>query len=304
MTEWLLLLLVGGSAAALIGWPLLGGSAGASPDAKAPDAKPPGDEGREGLLVRHRLALEALRDVEADRRAGSLDAAGYAAQRAEAEERAAATLAALDGDAVATPRPAAATSASRRPILLTGGILVAAVVVGFTLPPPIGLAERTVINRPLADAIAHEEARQAEIGRLLDRIAVDPRDAAALSALADAYLAGGSTSDRQRGAVALLALIALEPEDRSAYRRLITAYIAADDWTDASAALDAYAAFAAADEPDLPFFRGLIALHGEGDRDEAIRQFDRFLLLAPDDERAPMIRSLRAEAAGELGAAS
>ena len=33
--------------------------------------------------IRHRVALEALRDVETDRRAGSLDDAAYEAQRAE-----------------------------------------------------------------------------------------------------------------------------------------------------------------------------------------------------------------------------
>jgi tetratricopeptide (TPR) repeat protein len=157
-----------------------------------------------------------------------------------------------------------------------------------------------VINQALADAIAQEEARQAEIQALLERISADPSDAEALSALADAYLAGGSAEDRQRGAVALLALIGLEPENASAYRRLITAYIGAGDWTDARAALGAYAGFAAPNDPDVPFFGGLLALRADEDAAEAIRQFDRFLELAPDDPRAPMIRSLRAEATGLL----
>jgi tetratricopeptide (TPR) repeat protein len=135
---------------------------------------------------------------------------------------------------------------------------------------------------------------------MLERIAADPRDTEALSALADAYLAGGTAEDRQRGAVALLALIGLQPENASAYRRLITAYMNAGDWTDARAALDAYAEFAGAAEADIPFFRGLLALRADEDADEALRQFDRFLELAPDDPRAPMIRSLRAEAAGQL----
>ena len=42
-------------------------------------------EDPEDATVRHRVALEALRDVEADRRSGSLDEEGYAHQRAEAE---------------------------------------------------------------------------------------------------------------------------------------------------------------------------------------------------------------------------
>ena len=54
------------------------------------------DDGRDAAAVRHRVALEALLDVEADRRAGSLDDASYAEQRAEVEARAAATASALD----------------------------------------------------------------------------------------------------------------------------------------------------------------------------------------------------------------
>ncbi len=52
---------------------------------------PVADDEVEAARVRHRVALEALRDLEADRRAGSLDEAGYAAQAADAEARAAAT---------------------------------------------------------------------------------------------------------------------------------------------------------------------------------------------------------------------
>ncbi|HEY7847892.1 MAG TPA: hypothetical protein VIC83_06855, partial [Candidatus Limnocylindria bacterium] len=56
------------------------------------------------------------------------------------------------------------------------------------------------------------------------------------------------------------------------------------------------------DDPDIPFFRGLIA-RGGGDDAEAVRQFDRFLEIAPEDPRAEMIRGLRDESAeaGESG---
>jgi len=292
MTEWLLLLVIGGAVAVAIGGPLLTRT-------PTPAATPGGARQDDADAVRHRLALEALRDVEADHRAGSLDAASYAAQRADAEAHAAATLRDLEAS---DRRPVQPPRAAQRPRLLAaiGGVLAAGVLLGFALPPPIGLGERTAINQPLADAIAREEARQAEIQAQLERIALNSRDTEALSALADAYLAGGTAEDRQRGAVALLALIGLEPENASAYRRLITAYISAGDWTDARAALDAYAGFAAPDEADIPFFAGLLALRADQDAAEAVRQFDRFLELAPDDPRAAMIRSLRAEAAGQL----
>lgn len=294
MTEWLLLLVIGCATLAAIGWPWLVGSPKASLTVVRRD---------DAHAVRHRLALEALRDVDADYRAGSLDAASYAAQRAEAEAHAAATLHALEPTATpqaAAPADLGAAPGRRGPLALAAAAIAAALVVGFALPQPLGLGERTSINQPLADAIASEEARQAEIQSMLGRIAADPRDAEALSALADAYLAGGSAEDRQRGAVALLALIGLQPENASAYRRLITAYMNAGDWTDARSALDAYADFAGPDEADIPFFRGLLALRGDGDAEEALRQFDLFLELAPDDPRAPMIRSLRGEAAGQV----
>ncbi len=289
MTEWLLLAMVGGTAAIAIGWPLL--TRGPAPAAAA--------EMDETPAVRHRLALEALRDVEADHRAGSLDEAAYAAQRAEAEAHAAATLAALEeGGQAAASSPA--RPGGRRVLAGLAAILVLGLVAGFALPEPLGLGERTVVNQPLADAIALEQARQAEIQDLLSRIAVDPQDSDTLSALADAYLAGDSAEDLQRGAAALLLLINLEPHDASAYRRLTTAYIRAGDWTDARATVDAYAGFAPDDEPDIPFFLGLLALRGEGDPAEAVRQFDHFLELAPDDPRADMIRGLRTEATAQL----
>ena len=295
MTEWLLLAVVGGGVALAIGWPLLARSA----TREAPAVPTEADADRETLLVRHRLALEALRDVEADYRAGSLDSEGHDTQRAEAEERAAGTLAALEAQQARRaqgPDPPPRTG-DRRLVGLLGGLLAAGLLVGFALPAPIGLGERTVVNQPLADAIAQEQARQAEIQRLLERITTDPHDAGAFSALADAYLAGGSADDLRRGAAALLLLVDLEPHNASAYRRLVTAYVTAGDWTDAGAALDAYTQIAADDEPDIPFFRGLIALRGDGDLPEALQQFDRFLELAPDDPRAPMVRGLRAEAA-------
>lgn len=296
--EWLLLLVVGGAALLAIAWPLLG----AHPPPEAEEAMEAAkavlaDPERESRAVRHRVALETLRDVEADHRAGLLDEESYRRQRAEAEERAAATLVAQRQ--VPVPAPAA-PGRRTRPALVVAGVLVVAVLAGFALPRPVGIGEATSTNQALAAALAREDARQAEIGRLLAALSADPRDTQTLSDLADAYLAGDTADDRRRAAVALLALLSLEPGNASAYQRLVTAYINAGDWADAKAATESYAEVAADDDPDIPFFLGLIALRGEGDADEAVRQFDRFLELAPDDARATMITSLRAEAAGQL----
>lgn len=294
MAELTLLLLVAVATGLAVAWPLLDGKAAASSTPAPADAD--GDADADARAVRHRLALEALRDLEADRRAGSLDEASYDAQRAEAEARAAATLptAAVASD----PRPVATIGGSRRLALAIAAGLLGLLLIGFALPAPFGTAERTVTDQPLAEAIAAEEARQADIARLQARIAADPTDAEAFSDLADAYLAGPTFEDQRRGATALLVLINLEPENASAYRRLITAYITAGDWTDARSALDAYAGFAPDDDPDIPFFRGLIALRGDGEKAEAVRWFDRFLQLAPHDPRASMVLSLRESATG------
>jgi cytochrome c-type biogenesis protein CcmI len=288
MAELSLLLLLLAATALAVSWPLLDREA-------QPQRAAAADEER---AARHRLALEALRDLEADRRSGSLDEDAYLVQRAEAEARAAQTLAGEPEAAPGAPLDATGTWRGRRVAALVGAAVIGLVLVGFALPAPLGIAERTVTDQPLADAMAAEDARQAEIGRLLQQLSADSQDTEAWSALADAYLAGRGTEDRQRAALALQALIRLDGGNTSAYRRLITLYIETGSWQDARAALEEYEGAAATDEPDIPFFRGLIALRADGDEAEAVRQFDRVLELAPHDPRAGMVLSLREEAAG------
>lgn len=292
--QWLLLVVIGLAVAAAIGWPLLRRGSAVSPVVA-------GEAEAEGRALRHRVALEGLLDVEADRRSGSLDDASYERERAEAEERAAETLiAAPEATEVA---PSSGPTNGRRAAAWLGVGLAAALLVGFALPAPSGLAERTVVNQALADELVREAARQAEIQRLLTAFAADPQDVQVISDLADAYLAGTTSEDLRRAAAALQVLLSVEPGDESAYRRLITAYISAADFADAQAATDSFATIVGEDQPDIPFFRGLIAFRS-GDKATAVRQFDRFLELAPDDDRAAMITSLRAEAGGGLPGAS
>ena len=292
LAQWALLGVIGLAVAAAIGWPLLRrGSSTVTLDAQSE---------AEARALRHRVAIDALLDVEADRRAGSLDDASYQRERAEAEARAADTL----EPAPRTASPAASGAGRGHGMTAALGALVAlALLVGFALPGSIGLGQRTVVNQPLADALAQEEDRQAEIQRLLGLFAANPRDPEVVSDLADAYLAGGSATDLQHAAAALQLLLGLEPENHSAYRRLINAYLITAHLDDAQATTDSYATVAGPAEPDIPFYRGVIAFR-RGDNETAVREFDQFLALAPDDGRAPMISSLRAEAAGELSGAS
>jgi cytochrome c-type biogenesis protein CcmI len=270
-----LLVALGGLAAVVVALPLLRRRRGGGDDWA--------DE-HEALALRHRIAIEALRDVEADRRAGSLDDAGYARQRAEAEQRAAATLAELEAGEAAKPAAVARSAVigarrARRYAAFVGLLLAGLLLAGFFVPAPIGLANPTV------------DTRQQAIDGALARLQVNPRDAGALSDLADVLASGDSYADMQRAATAYIALIALEPDNTGAYNRLITTYIRVADWKDASATTDALAKVAP-DSPEVPFFRGLIALQGSNDVATARREFAKFEQLAPDDPRVPMVRSL------------
>jgi cytochrome c-type biogenesis protein CcmH/NrfG len=261
---------------------------------RRPAAAASADSEGDAAAVRHRVAIEALRDVEADRRAGSLDERGYAEQLAEAEARAAATaadLAARPPDVESAQRPAGTRAA------VVAAAVIGAVLAAGSLLPAAGVANSTDVNEALAAAEAAEAARQARIEALLDELAVDPENAATLSDLADAYLAGSTADDLPRAAAALQVLIALEPDRADAYERLVGAYVRAGDFANARRALDSYTSREAADPVEVAFLDGLIALR-EGEPDRAVAALDRFLELAPDDPRAGMVRGLREAAAG------
>jgi tetratricopeptide (TPR) repeat protein len=255
------------------------------------DVDPATDDEREAAELRHRVALEALRDVEADRRSGSLDDAAHAAQLAEAESRAAATRAALDSTDLSVPVPA--RGRGRRAALIAAGIVGALLVAGWAVSAT-GVANRTVTNQALAAAEAAEEARRDRIRELTADLADDPEDAETLSDLADAYLAGSSTEDLSTAVVVLQALLAIDPDRNDAYERTMSAYLRAGDAVNARAAHDAYAELKAANPVEVAFFDGLIA-RAEGDAERAVAAFDRFLELAPDDPRADMITELLEE---------
>ena len=279
MGELLLLILVAGTVTLAVAWPLL--------DGREPTADPEPDPEREAARVRHGLALEALRDIEADRRAGSLDDETYRAQREEAEAHAARTLRALeatepseerDGNVEAEYEPPPGRSRRWRLPALVGGVVTLLLLAAFAAPPPFGIAER--------------DARLERIRQLTDTVSANPRDVDALGELSDLYVAGGTADDVSKALVSLVLMRDAAPRSRDANQRLVTLLVRTGLWDDADAAVDHYADVVGEDDPDIPFFRGLVA-RGIGDDEEAVRQFDRFLELAPDDPRAEMIRGLR-----------
>jgi regulator of sirC expression with transglutaminase-like and TPR domain len=139
----------------------------------------------------------------------------------------------------------------------------------------------------------------------LDRIRVltaavsaNPRDTAALAELSDQYLAGGTSEDVAAALATLLLLRDAAPDSRDAHQRLVTLLIRTGEWDLAALATDQMAEVVGEDDREIPFFRGLIA-RGLGEAEEAVRQFDRFLAIAPEDPRVTMVRGLRDELAGD-----
>jgi cytochrome c-type biogenesis protein CcmI len=285
MPEPLVLLVILVAAAALILAPLW-----------RSEPEPQADEARETAAVRHRVALEALRDVETDHRAGTLDETAYRDAMAEAEARAVETAATLE--TVGEEEGHASVGGRGRTIAaVLAGVVALALVVGSTLPVG-GIANATIVDQERAAAQEAESRRLATIDDLLERLSDDPRDADTLSDLADAYLAGSEPDDLARAAAALQVLIAVEPDRADAYERIIAAYLRGGDTENARRALTSYESVPSADPAGVAFLDGLIALRGEDDPERAVAAFDRFLELAPGDPRVEMVRGLRDEAAG------
>jgi tetratricopeptide (TPR) repeat protein len=262
---------------------------------------------REALAERHRVALEALRDVEADRRLGSLDGETYAAERAAAEVRVAHARAALEAADATADAPEASDGErrvggrdARRAATLVAGLVAVALLAAMVVPAPVGVANVTIHDEAAAAAAEAEAARQARIGELAEAVTESPHDVDLLLQLADAYLAGETRRDLVLGATVLAAAISVDSRSEAAHEKIITAYLRAGDYPNARAALDAYAAL---DPPpaEVAFFTGIVALRGESDFVAARDAFDEFLRLAPDDERAAMVRALRAEAEAAIG---
>ena len=270
---------------AIVLWPLRASWTG------PPDA----DDDREAAALRHRAALEALRDVEADRRGGLLDDDAYATELAEAERRAVAARA-PEGPAAGTAESAPAPRSAPRRLAFVAAAAIGVGIAGASLVPGTGVANSTVTNRALAEAEVREGIRQERIGDLLEALADDGKNPDTLSELADLYLAGTSREDLAVAATLLRGLIDVEPYRADAYERIIAAYLRAGDHANARAALEAYDEVPSADPVEIAFFDGIIALRGERDAAEAVKAFDRFLELAPDDPRAEMIEGLREEA--------
>ena len=270
--------------------------AAALPLRSAPRGRPGRRRRARRRLLRHRVALETLRDVEADRRAGSLDDATYAEQLAAAEARAAITRAALD-DPQRRPacrrRAAPARRRGRSSARAAAAVIGALLVVGSALPAT-GIANGVVaeLRPPVAEAA--ESARRDRIDELLGRppptLATRPRCRRWQTNTSGRVERGGPRRSGRRAAGI--------DRDRARPRRRVRAdhrcVSPRRRPKNARSVPTSYEALEAADPVEVAFFDGLIALR-EGESAAAaapsIASSSSF-----DDPRASMVRGLRDEA--------
>ncbi|HEX2030070.1 MAG TPA: tetratricopeptide repeat protein [Actinomycetota bacterium] len=245
--------------------------------AGAPERFPdPLEEERDALL-------RSLRDLDEDRRAGSLTEAGYRALRAEAEARAVAVLRALeardgDGHAAATMRelraPAAAEAEPRGGRGRSGaaGILILAAVIAGAAPLLWSAVSQRSPGQPVTGTVGGNPLAAFE-----ERVREHPNDLAARLDLGERYLAAGNV----RGAVEqYVAALQIDPRNAEAHAQLGFVLFRAGRPADGLRAVDRALEL----EPRFPlalFYRGVILLQGLDRPGPAAEAFRAYLDVAP-----------------------
>jgi cytochrome c-type biogenesis protein CcmH/NrfG len=250
-------------------------------------------EDRAQLEAERDFLLRSLDDLESERAAGNVDAESYAQLHDDYTARAAAAIRALrDGlDA----RPERHPISTRRRLLVGGAIVAFAVAAGVALAAALGArlpGELASGNQPAVDAPADRRAA------LEAAVEEQPDDVAARLALAAVLERDGDLAAalRQYDEVARL-----EPENADALANggRILYLTASRTVPDQAAELVAaartrldQAVAADPDHPDARFFRAVLLAQELLDREVAIADAQRYLVLAPDGPFAADARSL------------
>lgn len=250
-------------------------------------------EDRAQLEAERDFLLRSLDDLESERAAGNVDAESYSQLHDDYTARAAAAIRALrDGvDARSERRPIP----TRRRLLVGAAIAAFAVVAGVALAAALGArlpGELASGNQPAADAPPDRR------GALAAAVEARPDDVAARLALAgvlerDGDLAGAL---RQYDEVTRL-----EPDNAGALAHggrilyLTASRTVPDQAAELVAAARARLDQAVAADPDhadARFFRAVLLAEERLDREVAIADAQRYLVLAPDGPFAAAARSL------------
>lgn len=257
--------------------------------------------------------LRALRELERDRRSGTVEEEAYRALREETERRAVAVLRALRaregapwaleagdvaawrdsggwralrGDAGAPPQ---AGDRSASP-------LAAAVLVTFLVAAGVSLA----LSSALRARAPGEPITGAAVGGPTDlaffeqRVREHPNDPAARLDLADRYLEAG---DVRSATAQYLVALELDPRNPEALARLGFVLFRSGRPEPGLEAVDR-ALRVDPDYPEALYYRGLILLRGLDRPEEAALAFRAYLEAAPFGARREEVRDLLAEAEG------
>ena len=175
---------------------------------------------------------------------------------------------------------------------LTGAFMLAAIAVPVAMAVGPRFAGQEVSGRPAAAPRTDVDLQELE-----DRVDERPRDVVALVDLGDALLAAdrpGDAAKRYRAA------LDIEPENQRALLGVGAVLLDADRPDAAVAALDRVLR-TTPDQRDALVMRALGNLRMDGRVSDRVRRdLDRFLMVAPDDPRADMARSLLAETPSPL----
>lgn len=255
--------------------------------------------------------LRALRELERDRRSGTLEEETYRALRAETERRAVAVLRALraregagwavEGGAggAAWRAPAAWRALGEGPLQAPPRArpaprLAAAVLVVFLVAAGVSLA----LSSALRARAPGEPITGAAVGGAADlaffeqRVREHPDDVAARLDLADRYLAAG---DVRSATAQYLVALELDPENPEALTRLGFVLFRSGRPERGLEAVDR-ALRVDPDYPEALYYRGLILLRGLDRPEEAALAFRAYLQAAPFGSRREEVRELLTEA--------
>jgi cytochrome c-type biogenesis protein CcmH/NrfG len=235
--------------------------------------------------------LRSLDDLEAERAAGAIDDETYQRLHDDYTARAAIAVRAMQGQATKGDDAEAPPQSTRHRVLVVGGLIVFAVIAASTMALALGarLPGDTVTgNSQTRSTVSAKERKQA----LVAATKRNPTDANARLALARYKLGrrdlAGALADFQ-----LAAGLAPTNAEPFAYSGWI---IRLQGYPEQALQLLDKAVTVDASYPDAHFFRGYVLLKDMNRPQQAIPEFQQYLVAAPDSPLADQVRDLLAEA--------
>ncbi len=245
--------------------------------------------------------LESLDDLESERAAGGIDDESYRQLHDDYTARAAATIRALRDGVDARPRPPRDSKRTR--VLWIAGIVVFGIVAGVVLALALGARQEGELasgNEPLTDNT--NVTLEDRIERLEEQVAAEPENAGARVSLATFLEQSGDLA----GALEQYdAVIEREPENAIALAnsgRVL--YLSANtvpgteeavNLVEAAKARLDQAVVADPELADARYYRAVVYVNELYDRNVAIGDAQRYLVLAPDGQFADEARNLLAD---------